>query len=80
MENWRQSQKGKGVGSSHLPHVQDIVLPAGHPVGVEHQVAVPSVELSVAAGLHLGQLHIFNTPDLHRVCCCLSAHELYTRG
>ena len=62
------------------------MLPAGHLVGVEHQVAVPSVELSVAAGLHLGQLHLLNAPDLHRVGrvttglgCCLSTHELYTR-
>lgn len=49
---------------TNLPHVEDVLLPSGPLVRVQHQVAVASVKLPVHAGTDFGELQVLNTPHL----------------
>lgn len=55
------------TAGTHLPYVQNVTLLAADCIGVQDQVAVASVEVSVRLWLHRDQLQILNSPHLHTV-------------
>lgn len=48
----------------HLPGVDDMLLSASITVGIQHQVTVSSIEVSVAGWVHRGFITSLHTPDL----------------
>lgn len=49
---------------AHLPNIEQVTFPVVNQVSVENEVAVSSVEVSVALRIHRGQLQILNPPHL----------------
>ena len=60
--------------SFHSPGVDDVPLVASLLVGVEHQVTVTSIELSIGARVHFYFVTCFHTPDLQTTTTVTSAH------
>lgn len=50
--------------TTHLPHVEQVTLPAVNKIGVEDQVAVSPIEVSITPRVHRDKLQILNSPHL----------------
>lgn len=51
--------------NTNLPHVEDVLLPSGSLVRVQHHIAVTSVKLPVHARTDFSQLQVLNAPHLN---------------